>query len=445
MLVPGGVPGDVAEIELREHRGALYRGHLLTIVRPSPVRVRPQCPLFDRCGGCQWQRLDPTVQAEYKGALVRGALQTLGQNNLPVQTIPATIAWQYRTAGTYLPITGTRVPALGLHAAAGPAPVPIDGCIIQSPALHTAFEETQRAWRALAPVLQANGGDARLCRQVRIRVGEASHEAAIGLILEGPPTPRQRAAIVDEIRTHVSRVVEIVAIAAPGAARSEASISELRWGRPGVVESLLGYWYQAPVFATFPVTGRTACEAVTSTVEALSLDRETTLLETDAGVGAYTLPAAAAARRVVGRTASEHLNAAQHNAAWNDVSNAVFVDRSSQTVAATTRSHGPFQRALIQLNRDAVSFDALYDGGIERLVLLTTSPARLAEAIAAADAAGFRAQSVTVIDTHPQTSRAEIHATLDARRRTWGGAKLRAVTGRAASGSKLRQPTRPAG
>jgi 23S rRNA (uracil1939-C5)-methyltransferase len=444
VAVPDAVPGDVAEIELRGRRGAVYRGHLLTLVRPSPHRVRPLCPLFDRCGGCQWQRVDLNAQVEHKGALVRAALDAVNHGGIPVRTTPAAVAWEHRTAGTYVPImTGVHAPALGLHAAAGPFPIPVDRCLIQSLPLQSAFEQTTQAWRALAPLLRENGSDATACRQVRIRVGEASQEAAVGLVLDKPPTPRQRDAIIREMRAHVSRLVEIAAIASPPAARRLDSIDDVRWGHPGIVEAMMGYWYQAPVFAPFPVTGRAASDAITSAIDALDLNDETALLETDAGIGAYTLPAAAAARRVVGRTASEHLSAAKHNAAWNEVANVVFVDRSSQTLAATVRAHGPIQRALIHLTQERLAFDTLYEAGVQRVVLLTTSPSRLADAVAAADAADFHAQSVAVIDTHPQTSRAELHAVLEARRRAWGGAKLRAVPGRAKPTAKARRSRRP--
>jgi tRNA/tmRNA/rRNA uracil-C5-methylase (TrmA/RlmC/RlmD family) len=442
VAVPDGVPGDLADVEVRGRHDGAYRGHLLTLVRPSPLRVRPQCPVFDRCGGCQWQRVDTTAQAEYKGALVRRALETNGKGQIPVRTIPATIPWGYRTAGTYVPVAGGQAPALGLHAAAGPSPVSIDRCLIQSPALQRAFEETQQAWRALALLLREDERGVTLCRQVRIRVGEASQEVAIGLILQTRPTLQQRDAIVGEICAHVSRVVEIAAIVAPRAAPSIVPIDELHWGRHGVVEAMLEYWYQAPVFAPFPVSGRVASEAITSAIEALGLDETTTLLETEAGIGAYTLPGAAPARRVIARTASEHVDIARRNAEWNNVANVVFVDRSAHTLAAALRSEGPVHRALVQLTHTAVPFDKLYDTGVQRVVLLTHSPARLAEGLATAHVAGFEAQSVTVIDTHPQTSRAEIHATLDARRKPRSIAHLRVIDGRVA---RLRKPLRRPG
>jgi tRNA/tmRNA/rRNA uracil-C5-methylase (TrmA/RlmC/RlmD family) len=438
VAVPDAVPGDIAEIELREQRGADYRGYLLTLIRPSPFRVRPLCPIFDRCGGCQWQRVDTSAQAEHKTALVQRALRSAGLSHVPVRAIPAAIAWEYRTAGTYVPVRAGRPPALGLHPAAGPSPVAVGECVVQSPILQAAFQQTQRAWQTLEPRLR-NGAARPRCRQVRIRVGEASQEAGIGLVLETSPTPQQRDAIVGELRTHVARVVEIAAMAAPVPLQSAATATHLRWGRPGAVEAMLGFWYEASVFAPFPDTSRAAPDAITAVIDALALDEKTTLLETDAGIGVYTLPAAAAARRVIGRTAPEHLAAARHNAAWNDASNAMFVDRASHSVAATIRSHGPIQTALVQLVQDTAPFDALYDGGIDHVVLVTSSPTRLASALTAADAAGFRPHFATVIDTHPQTSRAEVHAVLSARRRAWGGTKLRAMDGGAASVSKPRR------
>ena len=425
VAVADAVPGDVANVELRERRDAAYRGRLLTLIRPSPQRVRPLCPHFEQCGGCQWQRLDETAQAEYKRALVERALSTIGLGAVPVHVVPAAAAWGYRTAGTYVPVADGHGPALGLHAPAGPAHVRIRTCLVQSAALQTAFEEMQRAWTVLAPRLEEIAHGEAPCRQVRIRVGDASREVAVGLILGGGLTSRQREAIVEVLGAHVARLVAITARPARPVPRAAGPMSELRWGRSGVVEAILDRWYHVPVFAPFPVTGRAAATAITSVLEALALNKETTLLETDAGIGAYTLPAAAITRRVVGRTTAEHLDLARQNAAWNNVSNAVFVDRTSETLARILRSHGPVRRALVPVTQAAVPFETLHAAGVQRLVLLANSAVPLAEALGAPGADRYEVRAITVFDTHPQTSRGEIHAALDARRGAWAGADTR--------------------
>ena len=48
-------------------------GKILAIEDPSPLRVEPRCPVFDRCGGCQLQHLKQTKQLEMK---LEGVLET---------------------------------------------------------------------------------------------------------------------------------------------------------------------------------------------------------------------------------------------------------------------------------------------------------------------------------------------------------------------------------
>lgn len=431
--VAGAVPGDIADVELRDRRETMYRGRLAALVRSSPHRVRPECSHFEQCGGCQWQRLDETAQADYKGALVRRLLAqhapgAINLDAIPLRVVPASDAWGYRTAGTYVPVADGGDATLGLHAAAGAAHVPIQKCLVQSPALRAAFDEMRRAWRELAPRLEAAPGKVR-CRQVRVRVGEASREVAIGLVHNGSLTAPARDAIVEVIGAHVTGLVEITARPALPAPRAASPLAELRWGRSGVVDAMLDRWYRIPVFAPFPATGRTAAGAIASALEALALDDSTMLLETDAGIGAYTLPAAAAARRVVGRTSAEWLALARDNATWNETSNAVFVDRRAETVGRLGRLYGPAQRALVHLTQGPVPFETLRQAGVERLVLVASSAPQMAAALAAAAGERFETRAVTVVDTHPQTSRAAIHAALEGLRGAWpgtGGAGARA-------------------
>jgi 23S rRNA (uracil1939-C5)-methyltransferase len=408
VAVSDAVPGDVADIEIRERRAAGYRGRLIAVVHPSARRVQPLCPHFEQCGGCQWQRLDGAAQVEHKVGLARRALAAAGAGDLPISIVPAPAGWAYRTAGSYVPSVDRHGPALGLHAANGPSNIPIRTCLVQSPLLETAFEEMRRAWRVLAFEL---GG--RLCREVRLRVGEASREVGVGLVMHGALTESQRGAIVETVGTHVKRVVEIAAVPARDVSATVGPMTQLRHGRRGIVELLHDCWYHVPVFAPFPAAGRASAAAVAHAVQALDLDHDVTVVETDAGIGAYTLPVAAAAGRVIGRTAGEHLEAARENAALNNESRAVFVDRKAETLARLARTYGPIRRALVQADYETAPFETLAGAGVRRLIVLAGSPGKLAHAVVAARDAGFTPRSVTLIDTHPQTSRAELHAVLD--------------------------------
>src|SRR5512140_3824369 len=77
VFLPRTAPGD--EVEAAVDFGARpARGRVLSILTPSPSRVVPRCPVFDRCGGCDWMHLSAEAQREGHGAIVRRALAHVG-------------------------------------------------------------------------------------------------------------------------------------------------------------------------------------------------------------------------------------------------------------------------------------------------------------------------------------------------------------------------------
>jgi 23S rRNA (uracil1939-C5)-methyltransferase len=67
-------PGERVRARLVREKGRVAWGELREIERPAPERVAPPCPLFRRCGGCQWQHVPRSVQLEAKRRIVERAL-----------------------------------------------------------------------------------------------------------------------------------------------------------------------------------------------------------------------------------------------------------------------------------------------------------------------------------------------------------------------------------
>lgn len=69
------LPGETVEVrETAFHRG-YNNADLVEVVVPSPDRVAPPCPLYARCGGCDFQHCSPSAQLELKTAIVRETLK----------------------------------------------------------------------------------------------------------------------------------------------------------------------------------------------------------------------------------------------------------------------------------------------------------------------------------------------------------------------------------
>lgn len=78
VFVPGGVPGDRLSVRVRVVKKNYARAEIIQIKTPSPDRTAPSCPVFSRCGGCQWQMIDYNEQLRLKRRLVIDALERIG-------------------------------------------------------------------------------------------------------------------------------------------------------------------------------------------------------------------------------------------------------------------------------------------------------------------------------------------------------------------------------
>ena len=57
IFVEQAVPGDVVTVRLTKNKKDWAEAHVLSFDEYSSERIKPFCPHFGICGGCQWQML----------------------------------------------------------------------------------------------------------------------------------------------------------------------------------------------------------------------------------------------------------------------------------------------------------------------------------------------------------------------------------------------------
>lgn len=84
VMVPFALAGEKV-------RASVYRNHknyseadLVEVLAASPERVEPQCPLFGKCGGCQYQHLSYEGQLKWKRKQVADLMLRIGGIDFPV-------------------------------------------------------------------------------------------------------------------------------------------------------------------------------------------------------------------------------------------------------------------------------------------------------------------------------------------------------------------------
>lgn len=73
VFVPFTLPGEQVAISVDGNRGALAE-----LLSPAPNRIKPFCPHFGTCGGCQLQHMEAQSYAAFKTELVEAALRQAG-------------------------------------------------------------------------------------------------------------------------------------------------------------------------------------------------------------------------------------------------------------------------------------------------------------------------------------------------------------------------------
>jgi 23S rRNA (uracil1939-C5)-methyltransferase len=79
VFVAGVVPGDVVDVLLVKNKKDWAEGIVQKFISYADTRIQPICEHFGVCGGCKWQMLPYTLQAQYKQQQVADQLQRIGQ------------------------------------------------------------------------------------------------------------------------------------------------------------------------------------------------------------------------------------------------------------------------------------------------------------------------------------------------------------------------------
>ncbi len=141
VFVPGTLPGERVKAEVTRAEKRYLMARLLEILERSPHRVEPPCPVFGRCGGCQWQHAPYSLQWETKVQGLRHEFAKRGWELNPAHwtEMPAERPWEYRNR-VQLKAEGGR---LGFFAPQSHEFVAVDRCAIARPELNAVWDEVR--------------------------------------------------------------------------------------------------------------------------------------------------------------------------------------------------------------------------------------------------------------------------------------------------------------
>jgi 23S rRNA (uracil1939-C5)-methyltransferase/tRNA (uracil-5-)-methyltransferase len=84
VMVPFVIPGERVKVRIFRNFQNYSDADLVEVLEASPDRIEPKCPLYERCGGCQYQHISYERQLTEKTQHVKELMQKLGDIEFPV-------------------------------------------------------------------------------------------------------------------------------------------------------------------------------------------------------------------------------------------------------------------------------------------------------------------------------------------------------------------------
>jgi 23S rRNA (uracil1939-C5)-methyltransferase len=101
-FVPRVIPGERVTVQIVRERKSYAEAELVEVREASPDRVSAPCPVFGKCGGCQYQHMTYERQLELKRSQVADVLRRLGglEGVTVDPTVPSEKEFSYRNRVT---------------------------------------------------------------------------------------------------------------------------------------------------------------------------------------------------------------------------------------------------------------------------------------------------------------------------------------------------------
>ncbi len=370
VMVPFALPGEKVRARVFRNHKNYSEADLVEVLRPAPERISPPCPLFGRCGGCQYQHLAYEGQLAWKRRHVAELLVRLAGMEFPVEpVIGSPRAFGYRSKLTPHfpgPRPDRELPIGFLRQGTRFELIDVPQCLIATEGIN----------RALGPVRE------------RIRT-----EAAAGGHPRGGTGPLRDAAGGVTTDPGAAIAEEIALPDAPLRLRFLAR--DFFQNNPFILPAFVAY----------------VCDQARAAGARV-------LVAADCGSGHFALAAAPRFERVAGVEISESSVAfARENAAANGRANASFLAGESGAIFAGLDFPGEGTVLVIDPPRkgcDEAFLRQLFAFRPRAVVYVSCDPATQMRDLRDFLAAGYRVERVQPFDLFPQTRHLECVITLSA-------------------------------
>ena len=327
VFVEGALKGEELEIEIVYESKSQTLGKIIKILKSSPYRAKPFCPLAKDCGGCSFQHLQYEKQLEFKTEHVQDCINKFSKLNVKVKNcIGMKNPFNYRNKSQVPFSMEKKQIRYGFYKQNTHTIIQMDKCAIQT-------QEADEILKTICDLmkkyrLNAYEEDKRkgILRHVLIKKGFSTNQVMVVLITNVNSFPNRKELVKELVKKHpnIKTVIQNINSRDTNVILGEKEM--ILHGNGYIEDILLGIKFKISSKSFYQVNPVQTQTLYSKAIELAELSNKDRILDTYCGIGTIGLIASKNVEEVIGvEIVKDAIKDAKNNAILNNISNAHFV------------------------------------------------------------------------------------------------------------------------
>ncbi|MHC5218181.1 23S rRNA (uracil(1939)-C(5))-methyltransferase RlmD [Enterococcus sp. LJL128] len=416
VFVPNALPQEQVSIKVTKVSPKFIEGELTKISKPSPDRITPPCPVYEKCGGCQLQHLNYQAQLVYKKDLLKQALTKFKPANYQNYDLRKTIGmkdpWNYRNKAQFQLRENNGTVEAGLYQPASHTLVPIDNCLVQDTTVTNVMNTLVELLNNYHLPIYDERKNSGIFRTLMVRIGVQTGEVQVVFITQSQKFP-QKQKIINDIQAKLPEVVSIM----QNVQNKKTSLimgdqTIHLWGKESIRERISELSFDLSPRAFFQLNPEQTEKLYDEARKALDLKPDESVVDAYCGVGTIGLSLAHQAKEVRGMdTIPAAIDDARKNAAELGASNTRYEVGTAEELLPKWLGEGFRPDGIIvdppRTGLDSKLLQAILQYPPKKMVYVSCNVSTLARDLVQLVKA-FHVEYLQSVDMFPQTARCEV-------------------------------------
>lgn len=414
LFVPEAVAGEKVKVEIISTKKDYARGLIKEIIEPSPDRVKPQCEVFELCGGCDYMMIEYKAQLELKKNIVKEIMAKIGKNSECKINDVVSMKEPYLYRNKVIQPLGKKGNKCisGFYKKRSHEIIDNDFCLIQTDLSNKILKKIKEIINNSSISIYDELAHKGYLRNIMVRVN-SENEAMLVLVVNGERT-KEIEKIIMEIAKAYSNVKSIYL--SINKKRTNVVLGEkniLIYGEEGIYEDVEGVRFLITPLSFFQINNIQMKELYKKAVDYISDEMSPIIVDAYSGTGTIASILAKKAKKVYAiEIIDEAVKSGRKSIKLNKIDNVEFLTGTVEEKLIDLINNGTHIDAIVfdppRKGLESEIINAVSEANIDKIVYVSCNPSTFARDAYLFAQKGYVIGEITPVDMFPHTHHIEL-------------------------------------